>query len=220
MSGGAIESEVAEGPPYGGDEFRAAVAELEQAGVRGGGDLLSPRESFPVQQVVEPLLAGQPEQGRGEHVQGGAAARDRVQPPAWRCPGRDQPPERLGHRRAARHMQRPVRPGPEDQRLPERGIPSDMTGQMPGKVADRGSKDALGWLAGAMAFPLARPPGEPVRRRDLTSACVGRVPARQGSPVSVLHRRHNLPHRGPGHIPSRSWLSCIAAPSGQYAIRP
>ncbi len=58
--------------------------------------------------------------------------------------GRDQPPQRLGHRRPAHHMQRPQRPGPEDQRPPEPGIPSRMTCQLPGKVADHGSKDVLG----------------------------------------------------------------------------
>src|SRR5271157_1809392 len=146
---------------------------------------------------------------------------DPVQLPSRRCPGRDQPAERFGHPGTTHHMHRPQRPGPEDQRRPERGVPPDITCQLPGKLADHGRKDALGRLVGALIVLLARLPGEPVRQRGFTCVRAARVPAAQGCLVSVLHRRHSLPHRGQRHGSLRSWLSCPAAYSRTYAhLRP
>ena len=159
-----------------------------------------PGFTCPVEQVVEPLLAGQAVQGPGEHLQGWAAARDRVQLPARRCPGRDQPPERFSHRRGAHHMQRPQRPGTEDRHAPEPGIPSPVSptrdaaslrswlscpaayrrqSRIPATVT---SQDTLSSHSGAWLPRYPGPPPADPERTDLRCRPVP-VPVRLAGPV-------------------------------------
>ena len=89
-----------------------------------------------------------------------------------------------------------------------------MACQLSGKAADHGSKDMLGGFAGTVAFLLAGLTRDPTGQRESACGNAGRVPARQGCLVLVLHRRHSLPHRGretrqisgPGHrvLPHRA----------------
>lgn len=120
--GGSIISrpEFADDRPDRGDQPGPAVAQLEQALVRGGGDFLDIGKALPVEKLVAPHAAGAAQQRRGNHIQRRAALRDTMQVPAGDSPGGNQPAEFLSQRALAYDMKRPGWRRTEHQHASER----------------------------------------------------------------------------------------------------